>query len=157
MEDNPGRSASDLSVRRWSWTGSRPGQPERAGERPAPGGESRPHQGLLWTAAPYQDEAPAITSPAELAGAIEHLHYAVFRRYKNQLTRAERSRLDNTIDNALFKIDRYLLRLDPAGDGTSRSRSPRAARVDPRRPRTDRAAVPPGAPRRSEAGPARHR
>ena len=44
------------------------------------------------------------------AGAIEHLQYAVFRRYNNQLTRAERSRLDNTIDNALFKIDRYLLR-----------------------------------------------
>jgi restriction system protein len=28
------------------------------------------------------------------------------------LTRAERSRLDNTIDNALFKIDRYLSRAD---------------------------------------------
>jgi restriction system protein len=65
-------------------------------------------QGLLWAHVPYQEEAPAITSPAELAGAIEHLHYAVFRRYSNQLTRAERSRLDNTIDNALFKIDRYL-------------------------------------------------
>jgi restriction system protein len=37
----------------------------------------------------------------------------VFRRYQNQLTRAERGRLDNSIDNALFKIDRYLLRLDP--------------------------------------------
>jgi restriction system protein len=83
------------------------------GEGPAPGGESRPHQGLLWTAAPYVEEAPAITTPAELAGALEHLQYAVFRRYKNQLTRAERARLDNSIDNALFKIDRYLLRLDP--------------------------------------------
>src|SRR6201992_1311070 len=53
------------------------------------------------------------TPPAELAGALEHLQYAVFRRYKNQLTRAERARLDNSIDNALFKIDRYLLRLHP--------------------------------------------
>ena len=31
----------------------------------------------------------------------------MFRRYDNQLTRSERSRLDNTIDNALFKIDRF--------------------------------------------------
>jgi len=69
-----------------------------------------PSQGLLWNLVPYQEDAPAITSSPELAGAIEHLHYAVFRRFNNQLTRAERSRLDNTIDNALFKIDRYLPR-----------------------------------------------
>jgi len=69
-----------------------------------------PKQGLLWALVPYQEDAPAILSPQELAGAIEYLHYAVFRRYNNQLTRAERSRLDNTIDNALFKIDRYLPR-----------------------------------------------
>jgi restriction system protein len=37
----------------------------------------------------------------------------VFRRYNNQLTRAERSRLDNTIDNALYKVDRYLSRAQP--------------------------------------------
>ena len=67
-------------------------------------------QGLLWKSAAYQDEAPAITSLPELAGAIEHLQYAVFRRYNNQLTRAERSRLENTIDNTLFKIDRFLVR-----------------------------------------------
>jgi restriction system protein len=71
-------------------------------------GEARHQQGLLWTTVPYQEEAPAIATPAELAGALEHL------RYQNQLTRAERARLDNSIDNALFKIDRYLLRLDPA-------------------------------------------
>ena len=69
-------------------------------------------QGSLFKHVPYQDEAPSITSEPELAGAIEHLQYAVFRRYNNQLTRAERSRLDNTIDNALFKIDRYLLRAE---------------------------------------------
>lgn len=73
----------------------------------------RPRQGLLWKSAPYSEEATAITSTAELAGAIEHLEYAVFRRYKNQLTRAERARLDNSIDNALFKIDRYLQRMAP--------------------------------------------
>jgi restriction system protein len=78
-----------------------------------------PKQGLLWTAAPYQEEAPAITTPRELAGAIEHLQYAVHRRYQNQLTRSERSRLDNSIDNALFKIDRYLLRLGPAESARS--------------------------------------
>jgi restriction system protein len=69
-------------------------------------------QGVLWAMAPYQEEAAAISSSRELAGAIEHLHYAVFRRYTNQVTRAERARLDNTIDNALFKIDRYLCRAD---------------------------------------------
>jgi restriction system protein len=73
----------------------------------APPGE--PRQGLLWKTAPYQEEAPAIASVRELAGAIEHLQYAIFRRYNNQLTRAERSRMENTIDNALFKIDRFLL------------------------------------------------
>jgi restriction system protein len=72
-------------------------------------------QGLLWTAAPYTEEAPVIGSAAELAGAVEHLQYAVFRRFQNQLTRAERTRLDNTIENCLFKIDRYLGRTAPAG------------------------------------------
>jgi restriction system protein len=81
---------------------------------PLPTAGPAPTQGLLWAAAPYQDEAAAITSSRELAGAIEHLHYAVYRRYTNQLTRAERARLDNTIDNALFKIDRYMIRADPS-------------------------------------------
>jgi restriction system protein len=81
---------------------------------PAAGSAARPTQGLLWKAATYQEEAPAITTHAELAGALEHLEYAVFRRYHNQLTRAERSRLDNTISNAQFKIDRYLARLEPS-------------------------------------------
>jgi restriction system protein len=69
-------------------------------------------QALLWSSTPYQDDAPAIRSADELAGAFEHLHYAVFRRYQNQLTRAERARLDNTIRNALFKIERYVERLE---------------------------------------------
>jgi restriction system protein len=80
-------------------------------------GEASPsagRQGLLWSSVPYQDEAPAIRSEAELTGAIEHLQYAVFRRYQNQLTKAERARLDNTIQNALFKIDRYAERLGEA-------------------------------------------
>jgi restriction system protein len=78
-----------------------------------------PSQALLWNIAPYQEEAPAIATALELAGAIEHLHYAVFRRYHNQLTRAERSRLDNSIDNALFKIERYLARAPTTGDERS--------------------------------------
>lgn len=61
----------------------------------------------LFRAAPYQEDAAAIRSDAELEGAIEHLEYAIFRRYANQLTRAERARLDNTIDNALFKVERF--------------------------------------------------
>ncbi len=75
-------------------------------------------QGVLWSSAPYQEDAPAIRSAAELAGALEHLEFAVFRRYQNQLTRAERARLDNTIDNALFKVDRYARRLE--GDDRAR-------------------------------------
>jgi restriction system protein len=70
-------------------------------------------QGSLFVSAPYQDDAAAIRTPAEFAGAVEHLEYAVFRRYRNQLTRAERARLDNSIDNALFKAERYAARLDP--------------------------------------------
>ena len=84
------------------------------GTQPAATSGSQPlRQGMLWTAAPYSEESPRISSSSELAGAIEHLQYAVFRRYENQLTRAERTRLDNTIENALFKIDRYLDRTDP--------------------------------------------
>ncbi len=92
---------------------------------PGPTGEGRsvkgaavpgagPRQGSLWTAAAYQEDAAAVRTPAEFAGAVEHLEYAVFRRYQNQLTKAERARLDNSIDNALFKADRYASRLEPA-------------------------------------------
>src|SRR5438270_9441810 len=69
-------------------------------------------QGTLWVGEPYQEDAPAIRSAGELAGALEHLEYAVYRRYQNQLTRAERARLDNTIENTLFKIERYAGRLE---------------------------------------------
>jgi restriction system protein len=85
-------------------------EPERSAQPTSSSSSGR--QGLLWASLPYQDDAPAIRSDAELAGAIEHLQYAVFRRYQNQLTKAERARLDNTIQNALFKIDRYVERLD---------------------------------------------
>jgi restriction system protein len=71
-------------------------------------------QGMLFRAAPYSEDAPLIASSAELEGALFHLEYAVFRRFQNQLTRAERTRLDNTIENTLFKIDRFLDRTDPA-------------------------------------------
>ena len=90
---------------------------ERLAEYEAPDGgrvdsQSALSQGLLFRSAPYREEAPSIGTPAELEGALEHLEYAVHRRFHNQLTRAERARLDNTIDNALFKIDRYLDRHD---------------------------------------------
>src|SRR5271165_1541063 len=92
------------------WLRERSGEAEQ--NRPPGTGPEVARQALLWKAAPYSEEAPVIGSPAELAGAVEHLQYAVFRRYENQLTRAERTRLDNTIENALFKIDRYLERTD---------------------------------------------
>ena len=100
------------------WLRTRAAEAEPGGAAippPAPATPPGPaRQGTLWKAAPYQEDAPAITSAAELAGAVEHLEYAVFRRFQNQLTRAERGRLDNSIENALFKIDRYLLRADEA-------------------------------------------
>jgi restriction system protein len=96
------------------WLNARATTPAPAREESASPAGDRPIQGLLWSAAPYQEDAPAITTARELAGALEHLEYAVFRRYQNQLTRAERARLDNSIDNALFKIDRYLLRAGAA-------------------------------------------
>ena len=69
---------------------------------------SAPRQGILWASAPYDEESPTIRTPAQFAGAIEHLEYAIHRRYENTLTRSERVRLDNTIRNALFKADRYV-------------------------------------------------
>ncbi len=86
------------------------------------GPASRERQNSLWLALPYREDAPAIHDEGELRGAVEHLEYAVFRRYENQVTRAERSRLDNTIRNALFKVERYLERLDgPERRGPMRS------------------------------------
>jgi restriction system protein len=97
------------------WLKERSNLPSTGAASPA-GPEPRtgpgPRQNLLWSSVAYQDEAPAIRSAEELAGAFEHLHYAVFRRYQNQLTRAERARLDNTIKNALYKIERYVERLE---------------------------------------------
>ncbi len=99
------------------WNGSsRPWRPKGA----LPPAAAEPRQALLWKSAPYLEEAPAINSVAELSGAIEHLQYAVFRRYNNQVTRAERARLENTIDNALFKVDRFLLHAGPWKSGRSR-------------------------------------
>ena len=71
---------------------------------------STPHQGSLFTAAPYQEDSPVLRTPFELEGALDHLEYAVFRRFQNSLTRAERSRLDNTIENTLYKVERFLER-----------------------------------------------
>jgi restriction system protein len=94
------------------WLKTRTGACEQSAQPRA--GRAAATQELLWKTAPYQEESPVIASAAEFAGAIEHLQYAVFRRFENLLTRAERTRLDNTIDNALFKIDRYLDRIDEA-------------------------------------------
>lgn len=71
-------------------------------------------QGTLWTTEAFREDSPTIRTRAEFLAAVEHLEYSVFRRYQNQLTRAERSRLDNTIKNTIFKADRYLLRRNNA-------------------------------------------
>lgn len=95
------------------------GPTARAEPAAGPASPSEPGlQGWLFRSTPYQDEAPAIRGPAELEGALEHLDYAIHRCFHNQLTRAERARLENTIDNALFKIDRYLDRLPDAERAT---------------------------------------
>ncbi len=112
------------------------------GAAPAPG-----RQGMLWTSAPYQDDAPAIRTRAEFDGALEHLEYAVFRRYQNELTRAERARLDNTIKNGLFKLDRYLERLDNADRPLAEGRvEPIRASAHDGRERVERPATRPDAP-----------
>ncbi len=81
-----------------------------AGQQSAGGSPNK--QPLLWSTVPYQEDSPLIRTDAECAGAFEHLEFVVFRRYQNQLTRAERARLDNTIKNTLYKIERYGLRLE---------------------------------------------
>ncbi|QEH34020.1 Mrr restriction system protein [Aquisphaera giovannonii] len=98
------------------WLRARAGEAAGAGAGAVAvaGPRSEARQGLLWRSAPYSEDSPRIASTAELAGAIEHLQYAVFRRFENTLTRAERIRLDNSIENALFKVDRYLARADEA-------------------------------------------
>ncbi len=85
-------------------------------------GRAPASQSRLFATVAYQEDAPAIRSRAELEGAIEHLEYAIFRRYENVLTKAERARLDNTIDNALFKVDRYTETLPEADRDEIRGR-----------------------------------
>lgn len=75
-------------------------------------------QGSLWASDSYRDELPTIRTLSEYLGAIEHLEYSIFRRYNNQLTRGERARLDNTVSNTLFKLERYVDNCPP----TDRSR-----------------------------------
>lgn len=105
----------------------------------APPTGSPARQPLLWTSSAYNDESPTIRSGPELEGAFEHLEYAVFRRYENGLSRHERARLDNTIRNALFKVDRYLPTLDPADrDPAERRLGAIRERVDDARERSDR-------------------
>ena len=84
-------SFAEITTARLEWLKARAGQSEEVAAGST--GSEPPQQGLLWTVAAYQEEAPAIRTAAELAGALEHLEYVVHRRYQNQLTRAERARL----------------------------------------------------------------
>ena len=97
-----------------------PSGPGRTRPGPSPRGSAR--RVCSGVSAAYQEDAAAVRTPAEFAGAVEHLEYAIFRRYQNQLTKAERARLDNTIDNALFKAERYASRPRPGRTGQARRR-----------------------------------
>lgn len=64
----------------------------------------------LFPGIPYDDSAPCIRAASEFRSAVETLAYALFRLGNNRLTRAERPRLENLVENAIFKMDRYLAR-----------------------------------------------
>ena len=79
---------------------------------------TKPVQAGLFGGTLYDDTAPIIRDAQEFRSAVETLAYSVFRLARNRLTRAERPRLENLIDNAIFKMVRHLDRggpvLDPA-------------------------------------------
>lgn len=75
-----------------------------------------PTQAGLFTGTQYEDAAPTIRDASEFRSAVETLAYAVFRLARNRLTRAERPRLENLIDNAIFKMDRHLQQNRPVLD-----------------------------------------
>jgi restriction system protein len=110
MSDSLGPECADVLL---AWLKARLAESSHAPGQVSGTTTGVPRQQELWQSAPYQEEAPAIRTESELEGAFEHLEYAVFRRFENSLTRAERARLDNTIQNALFKVERFLPRLAP--------------------------------------------
>lgn len=73
------------------------------------GSEQKPNvqQGFLFQGTSYDDLAPAIRELSEFQSAVETVAYALFRLQNNRLTRAERPRLENLVDNALFKMNRF--------------------------------------------------
>lgn len=73
-----------------------------------PPGEGKSQQALLFTGTAYDDAAPAIRNASEFHQAVETLAYSLFRLKHNRLTRAERPRLENLVENAIFKCDRFL-------------------------------------------------
>ena len=79
---------------------------QAAGGIGAEAGESR--QNLLFASTAYEDTAPAIRDASEFHQAVETLAYSLFRLKHNRLTRAERPRLENIVENAIFKCDRFL-------------------------------------------------
>lgn len=81
----------------------------RANQQPTGGSSpARPTQSLLFQGTHYDDAAPAIRDLSEFQSGVETLAYAVFRLNNNRLTRAERPRLENLIDNAIFKMSRFV-------------------------------------------------
>ena len=125
------------------WLKTRTGTPEQ-GAQPQPG-RAAATQELLWKTVPYQEESPVIASAAELAGAIEHLQYAVFRRFEN---RSDACRADpaRQHDRQRSVQDRSISRSDRPGGKTPRvARGRRLAAIDPRGARKDRTLAQPGA------------
>lgn len=75
-----------------------------------PGPKKSLEQSLLFEGTAYEDSAPAIRDTSEFQSAVETLAFAIFRLNHNRLTRAERPRIENLIDNAIFKMSRFVER-----------------------------------------------
>ncbi|MCY2934317.1 MAG: restriction endonuclease [Planctomycetota bacterium] len=81
-----------------------------------PPNDSKPFQAKLFEGTLYDDAAPKIRDAHEFRSAVETLAYAIFRLARNRLTRAERPRLENLVDNAIFKMQRHLQHGNPVLD-----------------------------------------
>jgi restriction system protein len=85
-----------------------------AGQKPAENTPAMLSQTMLFASSSYDDAAPAIRNIPEFQQAVETLAYSIFRLNNNRLTRAERPRLENLVENAIFKCDRFLSKLSVA-------------------------------------------
>ena len=93
-----------------------------------------PRQALLFKTVAYQEDAPAVRSPAEFAGAHRAPGVRRLSEISEPVDPRRAARLDNTIDNALFKAERFAAaarrgRARRAVEPTSRRSARRSARA----------------------------